>query len=384
MLAVGVTAQASLSAYHQGLPSIGPALQRYYGLDLVRTGVLLTSIGVGVALTLLLWGLATDRFGERLVLGLGLGGSSLALVAASMAHGFASAVAALLAAGMLGSVANTASGRVVMAWFAARERGTALGIRQMATPLGGALAAGLLPLVLLRYGVPGCLLALAVFAALAAIASVIWLRPAPGPQRTGGAGGGPSPLRDRRILRLALGGSLVVAGQLTFITYVTTFLNQHRGVALGSAAALLAGVQLSGAAGRVGVGRLSDMLGQRVGLLRWVAVSSGLGLVLTGVLADAPLLLLLPVLVLTGFFSMVSNGLAFTATGEISGSARAGTAMGFQNTFLFAAGVVAPILFGALVGATAWGWGYLMVGLLAIAGWWILRPLEAQEKAGWG
>jgi len=40
-----------------------------------------------------------------------------------------------------------------MVWFAARERGTALGVRQMATPLGGAVAAASLPLLALRFGI---------------------------------------------------------------------------------------------------------------------------------------------------------------------------------------------------------------------------------------
>jgi hypothetical protein len=45
--------------------------------------------------------------------------------------------------------------------------------------------------------------------------------------------------------------------------------------------------------------------------------------------------------VVCGVVSMSSNGLAFTATGEIAGQARAGSAMGLQNTALFTSGKVA-------------------------------------------
>ena len=45
----------------------------------------------------------------------------------------------------VGAGVNAASGRAVMAWFGADERGLALGIRQMAVPLGGAVAALALP-----------------------------------------------------------------------------------------------------------------------------------------------------------------------------------------------------------------------------------------------
>ena len=40
---------------------------------------------------------------------------------------------------------NAASGRAIMAWFPATELGLALGIRQTAIPIGGALAAATLP-----------------------------------------------------------------------------------------------------------------------------------------------------------------------------------------------------------------------------------------------
>lgn len=93
--------------------------------------------------------------------------------------------------------------------------------------------------------------------------------------------------------------------------------------------------------------------------------------------------MLLPLLVVAGFFSMVSNGLAFTATGEIAGTARAATAMGFQNTFLFIAGVAAPIGFGAIVSAGGWRTGFLVVGVVGVLGWWVLAPLEPAERRGW-
>jgi MFS family permease len=80
---------------------------------------------------------------------------------------------------------------------------------------------------------------------------------------------------------------------------------------------------------------------------------------------------------------MSSNGLSFTATGEIAGLQRAATAMGFQNTVLFASGVVAPIAFAAVVSWAGWPAGFLLLGVLAIAGWVVLRPLQAQESAGW-
>jgi MFS family permease len=89
------------------------------------------------------------------------------------------------------------------------------------------------------------------------------------------------------------------------------------------------------------------------------------------------------VLIVTGVVSMSSNGLAFTATGEIAGQARAGSAMGLQNTALFASGAVSPIVFGAIAEHVAWPAAYALLALLALAGWRILAPLAPAERAGW-
>jgi sugar phosphate permease len=195
--------------------------------------------------------------------------------------------------------------------------------------------------------------------------------------------GGRTPLRDRRLWRLALGGSLIVAGQLSLITYLVLFLNQHRGVTLAVAALVLTVCQLAGAAARVLAGAWSDRLGERIRPMRWLAVSGGALLALTALLVEAPLPLLVPLLVITTVVCMSTNGLAFTATGELAGADRAGVAMGFQNTWLFISGALAPIAFGAVVSALTWGAGFALVCVLAFGGWLLLSPLTRQEQTGW-
>jgi MFS family permease len=193
----------------------------------------------------------------------------------------------------------------------------------------------------------------------------------------------PAPTRDRRIWRLATGGALLVAGQLSLVSYLTLFLHDRHHWSAGGAAGVLAAVQLGGAAARVLAGRWSDRRGVRIAPMRELALAGTFLFALTAVLADGPAALLLPVIVVTGVVSMSSNGLAFTATGEIAGQARAGTAMGMQNTALFAAGVVAPIGFGAIAEHVGWPAGFAVLALLAAAGWRLLRPLAPAERRGW-
>jgi MFS family permease len=73
------------------------------------------------------------------------------------------------------------------------------------------------------------------------------------------------------------------------------------------------------------------------------------------------------------------NGLAFTAAAEISGRARAGTAMSLQNTILAVGGALAPSAFGAVVDATSWAGAFAILALAPLAAVFVLRPLEGDE-----
>jgi sugar phosphate permease len=398
VLAVGVGAQGAFAAYNQGLPALGPSLQATFHIGLTRTGVLFASVSAGVLVTLFAWGLLTDRVGERPVLAAGLAGAAGMLAVGALVKGFWPLSAVLVGAGMLGSCANAATGRAVMGWFSRAERGTALGIRQMATPLGGGLAALTLPALAAGGGLHAALLALAAAVLASAVASAIWIRTPPagpgeaeraaaaetaGPEPEVAEPAGPSPVRDRRIWRLGTAGALIVAGQLSLVGYLTLFLHDRRGWSPGSAAAVLAVVQLGGAAVRVLAGRWSDRRGVRIAPMRELALAGTVLFALTAAVADGPAALVLPVLVVTGVVSMSSNGLAFTATGEIAGQARAGSAMGLQNTALFASGAIAPVVFGAIAEHVAWPAAYALLAVLALAGWRMLAPLAPAERAGW-
>jgi MFS family permease len=161
---------------------------------------------------------------------------------------------------------------------------------------------------------------------------------------------------------------------------VVLFLHDHRGVAAGTAAAGLACIQVGAALARLAAGRRSDVTGRRIVPLERLALWAAGALALTALLASAPLLLLVPVLLAAGVLSMSWNGLAFTATAEIAGRERAGTAIGVQQTVMTALSAGAGVGFGALVAATSWPAGFAALALLPLAGWWILRPLVGEEE----
>lgn len=352
---------------------LAPALQSHYDLSLEGVGVVLATVNLGVLATVLPWGLLADGIGERAVIAVGLGSASVAMAAAALAHGVVLLSAALFAAGALGACVQAASGRAVMGWFAPSQRGLALGIRQTGVPLGGAAAALVLPVCLSLGGLHAALAALAVALLLAAAAGAVWLRDPVRPPPEGGSER--PPLADPRIWRLCWASGLLYVALGSLIGFAVLFLHSDRGVSTQLAAAMLAVVQVIGAGLRLAAGRWSDRAGTRLGPLRRLGFALAAASAVVAVLVSAPLVVLVPAIVIAGSLSQSWNGLSFTAAAEIAGYARSGAALGLQQASLSLSSVVTPVGFAAIVAATSWGVGFGVAAAAALLGTVALKGL---------
>ena len=337
---------------------------------------MLSAAWLGATVTLLPWGLAADRYGERTVLVLGLVGSAACLVGAAFASSFEVLLVLLVLAGASGASVNSASGRAVMHWFAPDQRGLALGIRQTAIPLGGLVVALVIPSLAAAGGSEAAFLFLAACSAFGALVGGLILRER---EDDGGldAGSVAETLRDGRLWRLSVSSALYLYAQVAVIGFGVLFLHDEHGLSDSDAALAIAASQVLAVALRVGLGHWSDLLGSRVMPLRRAGLAVALSLVLVALLVDGPLWLLVPALVLAGGLSMSWNGLSFTAAAELAGTARSGVAIGFQQSVLSGLGVLAPVLFAATVSNGSWQLAFGIAALLPLVGWVALRPLRA-------
>ena len=378
VLAAGVVAQAASAAVLQGLPGLAPQLRDEYALGLTGLGVLLASVTFGLVATLVLWGAAADRFGERRVMTVGLLLATGALAAATRTETVGPLMACLVVAGAAGASVNAASGRAVLGWFAPAERGFAMGVRQTALPLGAGIAAAGLPPLAAARDLDAAFVALAVGCLAGAAVVALLVREAP--EQPVREPGGTSPLGDPRIRRMGAVSGLLVVPQFAVVAFVVVYLVDEQDVSVATAALLLAAVQFGGGAGRIVAGRWSDRLGLRVLPLRRVAVSVALLFAVTSVLLVGGHPVVVPVLLVAGVVAISWNGLAFTAVGEMAGPGRAGTALGVQNTAVaLGAALTAPAL-GAVVDRTSWAVGYAVAAGAAVAAVVLLRPLVRAER----
>jgi sugar phosphate permease len=351
MLGASVAAQAGASVAINGPAFLIPSLQETRGLSLAQAGTLAVMPIAGVMVTLFLWGLAVDRVGERKVLLAGLGGTAVFGALATVVDQTVALGAVLFVVGMAAASTGSASGRIVVGWFPPQRRGLAMGIRQMAQPLGVAVAAATMAVTAERLGPQTALWIPVVAVALALVAVLVTVVDPPRPAATATLTA--NPYRASSFLaRVHVVSVLLVVPQFLVWTYSLTWLVQERQWSAAAAGGLVAVTHVSGALGRIGVGHLSDVVGSRVRPLRWVALAAAVTMGLLGL--TEPLAIAVLLLVVASTVTVADNGLAFTSVAERAGSYWSGRALGVQNTAQYlAATAVAPV---AGLAISAWGY----------------------------
>ncbi|GAA2843750.1 hypothetical protein GCM10020220_036180 [Nonomuraea rubra] len=406
MLAVGVGAQAAFAAMFSGIPVTGVSMRAGYHLSTEQLGLVLACLGLGVAASDLVWGLLTDRFGDRRVLltGLTATGALLAVMAAAVTPSDGAGVAllalCLALAGALGGSVNGASGRAVMTWFGEGERGFAMSIRQTAIPVGGAIGVALLPWLAGSYGF-GTAYAASAACCLAARrppgagstnrrrhrrpcrlgrrrparigpACLCGEGPArttaPSPSGAGTCGGWP--------WRAPCSPSPSFASSPSPRSSCTT----SRARTPPWPASPSSSPSWAAALPRIWTGRRTDRTGTRRTHIRAIGTLAGLAMAGAAVLTDAPTPLTVTALALAGLLANSWHGVAYTEIAAMAGASRAGTALGLLGTTLFAMGFVTPLLIPLIITHASWA----AVWALAAAASLLAVPLALarREHAG--
>jgi sugar phosphate permease len=389
ILAIGVLSQSSASAFIYGVPFLIPALRDSMNLSLAQAGVYVAAPTVGLTFTLIAWGAAADRWGERIVMASGLtvataGIAGLVLATYRDPRAPEVLLLALLALGGVGGASvNAASGRMVMGWFPITERGIAMGIRQTAQPLGVGIAGLTLPALAPRVG---AFPAMALPGALCLLSAILVAAFAPDPPRPAtkkDTGVRPaSPYRGPTLWRVHAASALLVVPQFAIAAFTVEYLVRELHWSATAAGVFGGCMQLAGAAGRIGSGWWSDRVGSRLRPMRQLAVAAMVVLLMFS-LGDlvAPWLAVLA-LALGAIISVADNGLGYTATAEIAGPAWSGRALGTQNTGQNVFAALTSVVLGAVIGGVGYGWGFVLAAAAPLIAIWI-TPVRDETPPNW-
>ncbi len=377
VLGTATFAQASASFAMLGVAALAGFLQRDFRLSAAETGLLITATYGAAVLSLLFVGDLLDRRSERVIIGIGGAIGFAALMLATLSDSFGLLLLCLFVAGLGFSATQPGGSKSVSAWFRGDRLGLAMGIRQAGLPLGGAVAAAILPAVAAAWSWRAAFVAGAVATLAGALLFALVYRP---PPEESAAAPRRAPLTYAAVSRLLrqpwmrnamLAGLALVSAQYAILTWLMLYLRDSQHIPLTRGAWLLFLAQAVGAAGRVVLAALSDRTpASRFRLLTvsMIAIAAG-ALVLIVLPAGTPEPVLALLALWLGFFGLGWYGPWVAYLAETAPTDKVGLTLGAAMATNQIGIMAAPPLLGLvhdLTGSYAALWG-CVVGVLAVA-----------------
>ncbi len=368
LLSIALFATLFANVFINGVAFLIPTLHRDYGLDLALAGLVSAMPKLGMVPTLIPWGYIVDRAGERFTLWVGSALTAAAALGAALSHSLVMVGLFLFLGGMAAASSNSASGRLVVGWFPAEQRGLAMGIRQTAQPLGVGLGALVMPQLADSRGIGAALLFPAALCAVAAVVCAVSVIDPPRPPR---AEAPPedlaNPYRGSQLLwRIHAVSVLLVVPQALVWTFALVWLMSEHGWSPASAGLLVTVSQILGALGRIAAGRWSDRMGARLRPIRIIAAAAAASMVLLALTDVIDSVFSIAALIAASVVTVSDNGLAFTAIAEIAGPFWSGRALGAQNTSQLLMTGLTPPVFGALIGVAGYPVAFAVCALFPV------------------
>jgi len=388
ILVLAIASQAAYSLISFGLPAIALQIRDRLDVGVAGFGAVFAAVSLGSAIALIPAGMLVDRLGARDVLVIGgvvNGLGTLAAAGQTNAYAFS---AALLVAGIGGSAVPVAGMSALMRAFAPEKRGSVMGWRQLAVPLGGTIGAIMLPVLADSGGVRLAMMACAVAVTVTSVAFGLLVDH----PRADGASEGRSGLRSVfRVpgIRPALTVAFVyIIGLTAVLTYYIPAVRAE-GLTRSQAAIGFTLVNIVAGLSRPIWGRRADRGGgtRRTRTLRETGVVGAAAAVVMVPALHAGVGAALVTTAVLAFGVFGFNGLVYLLVGELAGPARSGVAVGVASTVIFGAGaIIAPVAglavenlgYGALWAITA----AAGAGGALIAWRWLPSPARSAPAGG--
>lgn len=371
VLTVAVATQTAGSFVSQGIYILVPFWRDAFGVSLASAALAVTVMNGTQVLTMYSLGRAIDRYGERMVVGLAMVGMALAMAAAAFVGELIGLLICMSILGGTYAAVQPGGTRAIMRWFPPRHRGLATGFRQAAVPLGTMVAAAILPLLAVRFGLHAAAWSSAAISLLGALMFLTLYT-------EGGSEGArreePLPLRKLvrtvgenprfwPVLRLGIAMS---AFQFTVTAHAIGYMADALALGMLGAANLFALAQLAGIPGRVMLPWLSDRLrpGRRSQSFAFTALlGAGAATALAALPVGVPAPLAAAVLVVFGIFGIGWFPLYLLGIAEMAPRNSIASTVSFASTLCLIVMALGPWIFGLVADR----FGYVSAWTLLIA-----------------
>ena len=366
------------------LPMLFPYLKERLGVGYVELGFPLTVFAVVSALTQAPVGYLVDRAGARriLLLGLTLGGLSLAMLGLYLTY--ASVVVSAVLLGLANAVYHPSDYALLSAHMEESRMGRAFGVHTFAGYLGGAVAPAVMAALVTTVGGSGALIAAGLVGPLAALLLLVGNVPEvpkhPHHTREDGSVAKQPNLLTPMLMLLTVFFMLLSLSNAGISSFgVVAFMNGY-GISFSTANVALTAFLGASAVGVLAGGHLADHI-RHHNLVAAVAYAINAVLVLVITFLNLPIVLLTAIMLIAGFLSGVIAPSRDMLVRNAAPPGAAGRAFGIVSTGFNFSGIISPLLFGWIMDHNAPRWVFgasVVVMLLTIVLAFFTEPKKAK------
>lgn len=395
VLSMLVGCQLVLSIVSFGWGPLAPFLKKIMSLSSAQVGMIGSTFYFTATLSAFPSGIAIDRYGVKkgILCWLGLTGLPLFFVGlVSDSYAFFLIMVAISGFGY--GMGNPVAAKEVYIWFDPKARGTAIGIRQSAVTGGAALSGIFLVYLSQRFG-PFTALRIVSLMIMAMMVAALFLYQDPKDSRADNTtkesndkrsmkSGLRNFLTNRAFFSISIIMAILGLAQGVVVTFFVLYANEKLGYSRMAAGSLISLAMLSGAAGRLLWGIVSDRL-FHAGRKPVLIIITGLTTVSAALLAlwvDAwPYWLFLPLVIATGLSSAGWNAIALVLVTEISPGNKTATSVGLASTIGWAGLFLGPIGFGILVDHFGYSYAWISLAVFCLFSFILsfLMPVSTQD-----
>lgn len=390
ILGLATITQASISLVTQGVPTMAAFVQAEYALSNGVIGLFSTLVNTGSFFSYLPVGKAIDIYGERAVVGLGAVVSALVVMSMLLIHSLPLLFVMAFLLG-LGLATGTPGGtKAIKSWFPREHWGLGIGIRQMGVPIGGTIAALILPPLSVKYG---WRVAIFVAGAICMLFGIIYLctyREANAPHKLDKqemenelSFSALLALFKNSVFRsLCLLSIVLVASQFIVVTYLILYLTVEVQIPIVMSGVFLSVAQSFGMFGRVFFGWASDFFfqGNRRQCLFIVTLLNALFVLLIAFARPGmSTALLMALTAMLGCTSIGWNGLYITFMSDLTKDVHAGSAVSMGLTITQFGVMFGPPLFGVVIDITgSYRIAWILLSLITFASLALFRGMKQE------
>jgi MFS family permease len=333
------------------LAAIAPVAAKAYGVPVYTIGYQASLIALGIIVALVFGGNLSLRWGATRVNQAGLVLVSLGAAGLSIPS-LATIVPASISIGIGYGALTPSASHILIRFTPAHRRNVVFSLKQSGVPLGGAIAALVMPVIAVTAGWQWALWLVSLAALFMALVFERW-RPRWDDDREPATPLAANPLgavamiwQRRRLRLLAFAGAGIVASQICMQSYTIAMFVEEFGVALVEAGWILTVAQAGGVCGRLFWGWYADRRGDALVVLGWLAATLVLATLGLGTLAFGwPRPLVYALFFVLGATASGWNGAFLGEVARVAPPGQVSPATGGALFFVNVSSIAAPIVF---------------------------------------